>query len=142
MAEDLIHDRGRGPEIIGTRVTVYNLLPYFLDPSATEARVSCLYQLTPEQVAAARAYVLNNADVVLAEHLKIEERLSTGNPSEVIEAARRTHERLLAFKKWLREREQSEADELHADPCPSESSTRPTFPEWLASGNAGETAKR
>src|SRR5437879_4760919 len=37
MANDLIHDRGRGPEIVGTRITVYNLLPHFLDPTATEA---------------------------------------------------------------------------------------------------------
>lgn len=29
MSNELMHDRGRGPEIIGTRITVYNLLPYF-----------------------------------------------------------------------------------------------------------------
>ena len=80
MGTDLIHDRGRGPEIVGTRITVYNLLPHFLDPSATEAYICRVYELTPEQVAAARAYVLNNPETVLAEHLAIEARMAAGNP--------------------------------------------------------------
>jgi uncharacterized protein (DUF433 family) len=123
MAENLIHNRGRGPEIIGTRITVYNLLPHFLDPSATEEYICEQYGLAREQVAAARAYVLNNADVVLAEHMKIEERLSQGNPPEVIETARRIHAQLVSFREWLREREASE---------PERQSRRPTFREWLA----------
>jgi hypothetical protein len=39
MATEFIHDRGRGPELVGTRITVYNLLPNFLDPMATDAHV-------------------------------------------------------------------------------------------------------
>ncbi len=87
MATDLIHDRGRGPELVGTRITVYNLLPNFLDASATEAYICKLYDLSPEQVAAARAYVLNHPDTVLARHLEIEVRMAEGNPPEVIEQA-------------------------------------------------------
>lgn len=68
MATDLVQG---GPEIIGTRINVYHLLPYFLDPTATEAQIAALYELTIEQVAAARAYVLNNPDTVLARHLEI-----------------------------------------------------------------------
>ena len=101
MATELIHNRGRGPEIIGTRITVYNLLEYFLDPTATEEYICKLYDLTPEQVAAMRAYVLNHPDEVLAQHLKIEARIAEGNPPEVKEAAKRTHELLLRFKAWL-----------------------------------------
>jgi uncharacterized protein (DUF433 family) len=55
MATAAIHDRGRGPEIEGTRITVYNLLPHFLVEEATEASICRRYDLTPEQVAAARA---------------------------------------------------------------------------------------
>lgn len=127
MVENLIHDRGRGPELIGTRITVYNLLPHFLDLTATEEYICDQYGLSREQVAAARAYVLNNADVVLAQHMKIEERLSQGNPPEVIESARRIHERLVSFKEWLREREPSEAEPQ---------SQRPTFNVWLANEGA------
>ncbi|MBW3540501.1 MAG: hypothetical protein KY476_09530 [Planctomycetes bacterium] len=98
MNSDLLHDRGRGPELIGTRITVYDLLPHFLDPTATEGYICHLYNLTPQQVAAARAYVLNNPDETLAEHLEIEARMAEGNPPEVIERAKATHERFMAFK--------------------------------------------
>jgi len=54
---------------------------------------------------------------------KIEERLSQGNPPEVIESARRIHQQLVSFKEWLLEREASEAERQ---------SRRPTFSEWLA----------
>ena len=81
MATDLIHDRGRGPEILGTRITVFNLLPHFLDPTATESYICRLYELSPQQVAAARAYVLNNPDTVLSEHLEIERKIAVGNPA-------------------------------------------------------------
>lgn len=135
MASELIRDRGRGPEIVGTRITVYNLLPHFLDASATEASICQRYELTPEQLAAARAYVLNNADTVLARHLDIEARMAVGNPPEVIERAKRTHDAFLRFKDWLIKGRQTEAQE---DAEESSSGDRengslrlPTFPEWL-----------
>src|SRR5277367_2783249 len=98
MASELIHDRGRGPEIAGTRITVYNLLPHFLDSTATEAIICRIYELTAEQVAAARAYVFNHLDTVLAQHLQIEARMAAGNPPQVIEQAKQTHAAFLAFK--------------------------------------------
>src|SRR5580658_9812436 len=120
MALDLIQDRGRGPEVVGTRITVYNLLPHFLDSTATEAYICQVYQLTPEQVAAARAYVLNHPDSILAEHLKIEARLAAGNPPQVIEQAKRTRAEFLRFRDWLAEREKAAAAD-HAAETPSES---------------------
>jgi uncharacterized protein (DUF433 family) len=112
MTTDLIHDQGRGPEIVGTRITVYNLIPHFLDATATEASICQTYGLTSEQVAAARAYILNHADTVLAEHLAIEARMSAGNPPEVIEQAKRTHATFQNFKDWLARRQQA-ADQGH-----------------------------
>ena len=136
MTNDLIHDRGRGPEIKGTRITVYNLLPHFLDPAATEAYISRLYDLTAEQVAAARAYILNNPDEVLAQHLKIEARIAEGNAPEVIETAKKTHASLLNFKKWLAEREAVAAHEQNAESLSgggrNGSKEFPTFKEWIA----------
>ena len=77
MASDLIHQPGS--EIVGTRISVFNLLSDFLNPTATEAYICRMYELTPEQVAAARAYVLNNPDTVLARHLELEARMASGN---------------------------------------------------------------
>jgi uncharacterized protein (DUF433 family) len=136
MANDLIHDRGRGPEIVGTRITVYNLLPHFLDPTATEAYLCRMYELTPEQVAAARAYVLNNPDTILARHLEIEAQLAAGNPLEVIERAKQTHATFQSFKEWLAKRQQTEAQENAAESTTEAGQTGsgglPTFREWLA----------
>lgn len=136
MATDQLHDRGGSPEIRGTRITVYNLLPYFLDATTTENDICRLYGLTLEQVAAARAYVLNNADTVLSAHLRIEERLSAGNPPEVIEEAKRTHAKFLNFKKWLEDREKTAAGERADEPVPHDDLNSrgkiPTFREWLS----------
>jgi uncharacterized protein (DUF433 family) len=137
MATDLINnDRGRGPEVAGTRITVYNLLPHLLDSTATEADICRLYGLTPEQVAAARAYVLNHPDTVLAEHLKIEARMAAGNPPDLVEQARQTHATFLRFREWLAERQEAEAQEHTAEVTSGTGRNRsgrsPTFREWLA----------
>jgi uncharacterized protein (DUF433 family) len=133
MANEMIHDRGRGPEIAGTRITVYNLLEHFLDPTATEFYICGLYELTPEQVAAARAYVLNNPETVLARHLEIEARMAAGNPPEVIEQAKQTHATFLRFKEWLVNRKHAEnAGASRFGIGPSDPVRLPTFREWLA----------
>jgi uncharacterized protein (DUF433 family) len=129
MASNVIHDRGRGPEIVGTRITVYNLLQSFLDPRVTEEEICRVYELTPEQVAAARAYVLSNPETVLAEHLKIEERMAAGNPPEVRQQAERARSTFKSFKEWLAEREAAESEENGA---PERPRRFPTFREWIA----------
>jgi uncharacterized protein (DUF433 family) len=132
MATDLIHDRGRGPEIAGTRITVYNLLTSFLDPTVTEEEICRVYELTARQVAAARAYVLSNPDTVLADHLKIEERIAAGNTPEAKAHAGRAMQTLREFKRWLAEREVE--DRQHQQEHPT-TGRFPTFREWLAEQN-------
>ena len=136
MASQLIHDAGCGPEIEGTRVTIYNLLPHFLDPDATEASICRRYELTPEQVAAARAYVLNQPDVVLGRYLQIEAKIASGNPPEVVEKAEKTRAALLSFKQWLAQREMAEAEdqatERETKTARPNSRRLSTFKEWLA----------
>lgn len=133
MSTSMIHDRGRGPEIAGTRITVHHLLQSFLDPRVTEAEICRVYELTPEQISAARAYVLSNPETVLAEHLKIEEKMAAGNPPEVRRRAEQARATLMNFKKWLAESEAAEAEEDEKLKGPR---SFPTFREWLA-----ETAK-
>jgi uncharacterized protein (DUF433 family) len=125
----LIQDRGRGPEIAGTRITVFNLLQSFLDPTITEEEICRVYGLTPQQVAAARAHVLSNPDTILAEHLEIEERLSAANPPEVRDRAGRAKKTLEEFKRWLQEREVADAQEQGRE---NGAGQFPTFREWLA----------
>lgn len=137
MDESFIHDRGRGPEIAGTRITVFHLLPYFLDPSATEAYICQVNNLSAEQVAAARAYVLNHADTVLAEHLKIEARIAAGNSPSVGEKAKKTHEDFVRFREWLDQRNRTGAGSKHAEaPASDAPNGLPAFREWIAQREA------
>lgn len=130
MSASLIHDRGRGPELVGTRITVYNLMPYFTDPTVTEEQICQLCNLTKAQVAAARAYVFEHADVVLAQHLKIEERNAQGNSPEVREKAQQAGETLRLFKKWY-------AEQHFAEPGPGSLRAQlPAFQQWLAEQQA------
>ena len=136
MTTEFIHDRGRGPEIAGTRVTVDSLLSHFLDPDVTEALICQLYDLTPEQVAAARAYVFTQPDVVLEKCLQGTAGTTPKNPPEVVRQAEKTRAALLSFKEWLAQRESSKTrDETHAngeEPAGPDSRTILTFKEWLA----------
>jgi uncharacterized protein (DUF433 family) len=125
MTKDLIHDCGA---IAGSRINVDHLLPYFLDRTATETYICRLYGLTPEQVAAARAFVLNNPETVLARHLRIEARTAAGNSPDVSQRAQETHDRFMEFKNWLVQRQQNVAEDDVAD----RDSSIPTFREWFA----------
>lgn len=131
MNNAYIQDRGHGPELVGTRLTVYNLVPDFLDPTKTEAIIGQLYSLTPEQVAAARAAVFEYADTVLARHLEIEARNARGNSPETIEKLNRMSETFAAFRQWLAGRPK---------PAPNDGQF-PTFREWFAQQRAEEACK-
>ncbi|MBX9678819.1 MAG: hypothetical protein K2X38_08635 [Gemmataceae bacterium] len=112
-----------------------NLLPHFFDPGDTEAFIASLYNITPEQVSAVRAYVFENLEVVLREHLNIESRNAAAtNPPSFHEAMERAKGELAAFKEWLnadkKEREQSEADVAARRAAGEEVET---FREWFMS---------
>jgi hypothetical protein len=136
MSFERIQGRGRGPEIIGTRITIFNLLPHLMDPNTTEVYLSELYGLTPEEVAAARAYTLIHWDAVWAEHLRIEARIAEGNPPNVIERANQTHAEFLSYKQRLEGRKVSSAEEQSRE-IPTggdrrENGKHATYREWIA----------
>jgi hypothetical protein len=129
MASQVAHDQ-LGPEIIGMRLNAFHLLPHLLDATITEAELARMYNITPEQVARARAYILCNPNSVLARHLEIEERIREGNPSEVREQALQTRELFLQFRDWVqRQREEEAREGSEASPQAPE---LPSFREWLA----------
>ena len=130
MQNPQIEDRPGGPAIVGTRITVDDVLVYLLDPLMTEDSIGRLLSLSIQEVAAARAYVLANPDTALARHLEIETRPEGINPPEVIERARRTHDSLVAFKTWLAARNAEEASDQAADEV--HPGRRPSFREWIA----------
>jgi uncharacterized protein (DUF433 family) len=129
MTNNLIHDRGRGPEIQGTRITIQDLITYLMEPSYTEEQIAKIHNLTGEQVAAARSYILSDPETLIR-HMELESRPEKVSPPEVIERASRTRKSLQDFKNWLANRRAEEAREE------SDSAGRPghvpSFREWLA----------
>jgi len=79
----MIHDRGRGPEIVGTRITVYTIMHYLEGGRDTPEQIAELLRITPEEMAAALEYIKQNKEAVTAEYHKIEERIARGNPPEI-----------------------------------------------------------
>lgn len=81
MASQIIN-RGRGPEIEGTRVTVYRVLDFVREGIAPES-ISHELDLTKEQVALALDYIATHQAEVDAEYELILHRVNQPNPAWV-----------------------------------------------------------
>jgi uncharacterized protein (DUF433 family) len=79
-----IIDRGRGPELAGTRITVFDIVPYWrAGDSATY--IATLLRLGTAQVEALIEYIKDHEEEVMAINQRIEERIARGNPPEIEE---------------------------------------------------------
>ncbi len=80
MAE--IHDRGRGPEIKGTRITVYDIMDY--ERMAWDAaKTAAWLKLTVEEVTAAMDYIAVHREELAPKYQKMLDRDAQGNPPEL-----------------------------------------------------------
>ncbi len=77
-----IINRGRGPEIAGTRITVYDILDYTEQGWHPRAIADWL-QLSSAQVLVAIGYIDEHRGEVMATYRQILERSARGNPPEV-----------------------------------------------------------
>jgi uncharacterized protein (DUF433 family) len=102
MLEPKIIKTGRGPEIAGTRITVYNVLPYHQTGWHRDLIADTL-ELSSQQVEAAIRYIEEHRDEVLAAYEKNLERIRRGNPPELQAKLDAGHERFLAMVRELRE---------------------------------------
>ena len=80
-----IIDRGRGPEVEGTRVTVYRIMDFLREGSAT-SRIAAELDLTEEQVGAALDYIATHQQAVEAVYAQILRRVQQPNPPSVTAA--------------------------------------------------------
>ena len=69
---EIIH-RGRGPEIAGTRITVYDVMDYRKHGWHRD-RIAALFRLSSDQIQAALDYISAHADEVQREYQKILDR--------------------------------------------------------------------
>jgi uncharacterized protein (DUF433 family) len=78
----MISDRGRGPEIAGTRITIYRIMD-FLKYQYDISDIASELDLTDSQVRAAVEYIRAHQDESDREYALIMERLNPPNPPEV-----------------------------------------------------------
>lgn len=80
--EATIINRGRGPEIAGTRITVYDVMDY-LKHGWHRDRIAALFRLSSQDVQAAIDYIEQHRNEVEADYDRILERQRTHtNPPE------------------------------------------------------------
>src|SRR5205823_7242701 len=74
MLEAKIIERGRGPEIAGTRITVYDILDYY-ESGWHRDLIADQFNLSSRQVEVAIRYIEDHRDEVMAAYQKIMERI-------------------------------------------------------------------
>lgn len=127
MTAEII-DRGRGPEIKGTRITVLNIIPY-LEGGFSHEEIQDVLSLTPEQLAAALTYLDEHREELMAHHRRIEERNARGNPPEIEAKLEQTHRRLMRFQEWRSQHRQNGA---------ANGNFVQEFKDWLKREETGE----
>jgi len=100
--DDFIHDRGRGPEIRGTRITVYSILDFMIEGWHCE-RIADFFKLHPEEVQAAMEYVREHTLEVLRDYVTILERSERGNPPDLPARLDANHQQVQELVRQVRE---------------------------------------
>jgi uncharacterized protein (DUF433 family) len=89
-------DRGDGPKIAGTRITVYTIFEY-LRAGRTRDYIAAALFLSSAQVQAAMDYIRDHEAEVNAEFERIMARIRKGNPPEVEAKLHTSREKLEAM---------------------------------------------
>ena len=95
MIKPRVVDRGDGPKIEGTRITVYTVFDY-LRAGRTRDWIAALLHLSSDQVQAAMDYIRDHDTQVNAEYEAIMTRIEKGNPAQVEERLRANREKVKA----------------------------------------------
>ena len=88
MLEAKIIKTGRGPEIAGTRITVYDVIEYYKTGWHRDM-IAVTLSLSSHQVEAAIRYIEEHRDEVMASYERNMERDSPGEPARASGQARR-----------------------------------------------------
>ncbi len=110
MLEAKIIDRGRGPEIAGTRITVYDILDYHKVGWHRDL-IAATLELSSQQVEAAILYIEEHRDEVMADYEEMLARDARGNPPELQAKLDAARGKLQAKLRELREAKSREAED-------------------------------
>lgn len=105
-----IINRGRGPEIAGTRITVYTIID-FLKRGWHRDLIAVHHRLSSDQVQAAIDYIDTHQDEVMAAYQRILERSANAkNPPWVEEALAVGRAKRVALQEKLRQEKEGGTD--------------------------------
>jgi hypothetical protein len=137
IINDLMYDRGRGPELRSCRITVYDLIPYLEHPEtySDETMLVVWPTVNRAELEAMKAYIAEHREEVMAVHRKIEERNLRGNSPDVRARLADSDGRMQAYPTWLAARRDYER--LHNLPEPSPGDRVKAFLSWWDSRHAG-----
>ena len=103
MVEARIVDRGDGPKIEGTRITVYTVLEHLRDGRSRDW-IAAFFRLSSAQVQVAMDYIRDNEAAVNAEYEKIMARIAKGNPPEIVALLEESRKKRIARMAELKAR--------------------------------------
>jgi len=111
-----IVDRGRGPQLSTSRITVQDLLPYLQQNYTHEQIREIMPVLTLEEIQAVERYVQDHRETVLDQDRRIRERAAARRhpPKEEGIERKERQERLDQIRQWI----QREKQERNGDPTP------------------------
>lgn len=95
MAGPEVIDRGDGPKIAGTRITVYTVLEY-LRAGRTRDWIAAILSLSSSQVQVAMDYIEEHSDAVNGEYDRIMTRIRQGNPPHIERQLRANRDKVKA----------------------------------------------
>src|SRR5688572_19810015 len=110
MNDISIVDRGRGPQLSTSRITVQDLVPYFQQRYTYDQIRELMPILTVEEIATIERYIEEHRDEVAQQDQQIRERMaSRWKPPETEESIRHQRlERIETARRGLRQRGQED----------------------------------
>src|SRR5258708_35970203 len=110
-----IVDRGRGPQLSTSRITVQDLVPYLQQDCTWEEIRAIMPVLTVEEYQTIKQYVRENYESVMEQDRRIRERNANRTiPPEIEEIRKKGHAKALALMKQFA----NKAQEKNGDPSP------------------------
>jgi uncharacterized protein (DUF433 family) len=101
-----IIDRGRGPEIAGTRITVYDVWDY-ARVGHHHTYIASVLSISSQQVKDALRYIEEHKDEIMADYQEILDRVARGNPPEIEAKFAQSRAKLEALRERLKREEES-----------------------------------
>ncbi len=106
-----IINRGRGPEIEGTRITVYRIMDFVRDHCSMPT-IAHELDLSEAEVRAALDYIAANRSEVEAQYEQLLQRVQQANPPHILAGRAKSPEEL---KQRIRSRRLKDVDHAHLD---------------------------